>query len=115
MEKGLTYDELRHVALELGVSEDAPAAAVARRLDAQRTAGEQQEAARAAERKRHKRRRKEVDDWKSQAASDFGVITGLALIDWFSGAGLDWFFYPEAGWGIGFFIHTFTVLFRTGN
>lgn len=112
VEKGLTYDELRRVALELGISDEALAKAVAQELDAKRSAEEQQEKARAVEKKRQKRRRKEINEWKGHAASYSAVIGGLALIDWFSGRGFDWFFYPAAGWGIGFFVHTFNVLFR---
>ena len=112
LEKGLTYDELRRVALELGISEEALARAVAQEQEAQRAAEEQREAVREAERKRHKRRRKEINEWKAHAASYVAVICGLGLIDWISGGGFDWFFYPAAGWGIGFLVHTFNVLFR---
>ena len=111
VEKGLTYDELRRVALEMGISEEALAKAVAQEQEAERAAEEQREAARVADRKRQKRRRKEINEWKAHAASYFAVIGGLALIDWFGGGGFDWFFYPAAGWGIGFFIHSFNVLF----
>lgn len=117
--QGLSEDELRRIALELGISQDSLEHALAERRrkdEAERaTARDAAEArrieARAAER-RSTQRRKAINEWKAHATSYFGVIGGLAAIDLFSGDGFDWFFYPAAGWGIGFLIHSLNVLFR---
>ena len=111
-ENGLSFQELRRVATELGISDKALLEAVARELDAERAAREKEAAAQEAEEKKRKRRRKTLNEWKSHLTSYIAVIGGLAAIDWFSGGGLDWFFYPAAGWGIGLVIHTLNVLFR---
>ena len=115
VEKGLSYEELRHIAIELGISDEALLKAVAQEIDAEKAAAELEQAERDAIEKAKRKRKKAIDGWKSHAASYIGVIGGLALIDWFSGGGLDWFFYPAAGWGIGFFIHSLTVLFGVAD
>jgi len=116
---GLGEEELRQVAAELGVSEAALQRALDQRAEqeaahraARQARQEAQAAEAAAEAKRVRKRQKAINDWKSHAASYVGVIGGLAAIDWFSETGFDWFFFPAAGWGIGFLIHTFNVLLR---
>lgn len=112
VENGLSFEELRRVALELGISDRALLEAVAREIEAERATREQETAESEALEKKARRRRKRINEWKSHLVSYVSVIGGLAAIDWFSGAGFDWFFFPAAGWGIGLVIHTFTVLFR---
>ena len=111
VEKGLSYEELRHIALELGISDEALLKAVAQEIDAEKAAAEEDEAKQKAEEKAKRKRKQAVDGWKAHAASYIGVIGGLAVLDWFTGGGFDWFFFPAIGWGIGFLVHTLTVLF----
>jgi SOS response regulatory protein OraA/RecX len=101
----LSYGELRRVAAELGISDEALVQAVAKRLERDRIDRvEAREQARL-----DAKRRQRVNEWKAHAASYLGVIGGLAAIDLFSGGGFDWFFFPAAGWGIGLAIHTIMV------
>lgn len=44
------------------------------------------------------------------------VNAGLFFIDWFTGGGIDWAWWPLAGWGIGLFAHAVSVWFSlSGN
>jgi hypothetical protein len=44
------------------------------------------------------------------------VNSGLMAIDWFTGGGIDWAFWPLAGWGIGLVSHAASVWFAlSGN
>lgn len=117
--EGIGVDELREVAVELGISEEALGRALDER-ERQRVAEQTAQEVAAANRsqqadaaeQRMRKRRKALNEWKSHAASYVGVIGGLAVIDLLTSDGLDWVYYPAAGWGIGFLVHTFSVLFR---
>lgn len=117
--EGLDEDDVRQVAAELGISSEALDRALDERMRAEAArrsstqAAAQAEAARvAAEEERRLQRHKALNEWRSHVASYVGVIGGLAALDWFSGDGFDWFFYPAAGWGIAILVHTFNIIFR---
>lgn len=116
--RGLSVDELRQIALELGISDEALLAAVHQRMEKDRAAAaadDEAEKHRAkaekADRKRRDARRSQVNEWKEHMASYIGVMAGLAAFDWFPDRSFDWVVWPAAGWGIGIAIHTATVLF----
>lgn len=61
-----------------------------------------------------KKRIKEVKGFYGHLASYVSVNTGLFLIDWISGNGLTWFYWPMIGWGIGLFSHGIRVFGTQG-
>jgi hypothetical protein len=114
--QGLGIDELRQVATELGISDEALLSAVHHRMETEREAArmaaeqEQRTADEAnAERERKQGRRARPNEWKSDVASYVGVIAGLAAFDWFPDRSFDWVFWPAAGWGIWIVIDTIQV------
>jgi hypothetical protein len=116
--QGLSVEELRQIATELGISDEALLAAVHHRMEAERASAEEaaneqrrREKEAKAERKRREARRSQLNDWKAHLASYAGVMAGLSAIDFFPDRSLDWVVFPAAGWGIGLAIHTFNVLF----
>lgn len=116
--EGLGVEELRQVAGELGISEEALQAALEERARAEQEQRlerevEEQSAALAREEDtaRRDKRRRQLNEWRSHLASYIGVIGGLTAFDWFPDGSLDWVWWPAAGWGIGMLIHTLTVLF----
>lgn len=116
--RGLSVDELRQVALELGISDEALLTAVHQRMEQDRTAAaaaaedENRRTKEAkADQKRRAARRSQINEWKEHVASYIGVMAGLAAFDWFPDQSFDWVVWPAAGWGIGLAIHTTTVLF----
>jgi hypothetical protein len=112
--RGLSVDELRQVALELGISDESLLAAVHERMENERRRHEAEarslDLARADDERRIARK-KQLNDWKAGLASYIGVIAGLAVFDYFPDGQFDWVWWPAAGWGIGIAIHTFNVLF----
>lgn len=112
--RGLSVEELRQVALELGISDESLLAAVHDRMENERHRREAEaqsvDLARA-ENERKLARKKQLNDWKAGIASYIGVIGGLAVFDYFPDGQFDWVSWPAAGWGIGIAVHTFNVLF----
>jgi hypothetical protein len=114
--QGLSIEELRQVATELGISDEALLTAVHDRMEAERQVSEAAaEVARSnaqrekAERTLQERRRARLNEWKSDLATYVGVIAGLAAFDWFPDQSFDWVFWPAAGWGIWIVIDTIQV------
>ncbi|MGF1666572.1 MAG: 2TM domain-containing protein [Acidimicrobiia bacterium] len=114
--QGLSVEELRQVATELGISDEALLAAVHERMETERQGSEaaseqerqnsqQANAAQALQ----ERRRSRLNEWKSDLATYVGVIAGLAAFDWFPDQSFDWVFWPAAGWGIWIVIDTIQV------
>lgn len=114
-EGGLSLDELRDVASELGISDDALLEALERRLIEERTEREEQAIEQASRSAREEARQSQVREWKEHTAAFLGVNGGLATLDLITGGGFDWFFYVTAAWGIGYLIHTLLVVFRSSE
>ncbi len=112
-DKGLSLDELRGIAAELGVSDEALLGALDERLRAERTEREEQDLAEASIAARTDARHEQVKEWKQHTAAYLGVNGGMAILDLVTGSGFDWFYYIAAMWGIGYLIHSMLVLFRT--
>ena len=112
-DKGLSLDELRGVAAELGISDDALLEALESRLHAEREERAEQAQEAAASAATASARRAQVNEWKQHTAAYLGVNGGLAILDLITGSGFNWFFYVAAAWGIGYLIHSLLVLFRT--
>jgi hypothetical protein len=114
--QGLSIEELRQVATELGISDEALLAAVHDRMESERKGSEaaaEQERRKAseeeAEQTRREKRRTRLNEWKSDLATYVGVIAGLGAFDWFPDQSFDWVFWPAAGWGIWIVIETIQV------
>lgn len=81
----VTMEQLREIASELRVSPEALAQAIATTESEMKTV-------------RRRVRRKLL--WFRHAGTYSGVMVGLAGIDWFSGSGIDWVYFPVIGWGM---------------
>lgn len=100
LREGLTYDQVVEIAAELGVDEQDLLAAIERRNHAPATA----RAIAHPSRDRWRRRRGRIYRW--HLATYVGVISGLTVIDYFADpAGLDWVYFPAAGWGMFLLTH----------
>ncbi len=107
----VSFEELRQIANELGISDEAVLTAVAKRRE-EEAARAAEEAERADERRK---RAKAWRDWRGHLASYIAVIGGLFLMNYVTGGGsFDtlWAIYPAIGWGIGLGVHTLVVLFN---
>lgn len=107
----VSWAELRQIAAELGISDEALLHAVAQRLETERAASQ----AEAEEAEKAEQRRKAWLGWRAHIASYVAVMTGLLMLDLVTGDGIDWFFFPAIGWGIGILVHTFTLLVTGGE
>lgn len=122
-ERGLSLDELRSVAAEVGVSDESLVRAVHERLAAERGERERQRLAEQAVHADQKRqadaadeKRLRINRWVNGVGAYVATIGGLAVFDWFSGGpGLDWVWWPAAGWGIAVVADTFRTFFPTGD
>jgi hypothetical protein len=56
--------------------------------------------------------RKRIADWKAHLFSYIGVNICLLAMDFFSGGGINWAFFPLLGWGIGMTIHTLSTFLQ---
>ena len=112
-DSGLSLDELRGVAAELGISDEALLEALETRLRAEREEQAEQEQEAATSAAVATARRAQVNEWKQHTAAYLGVNGGLAILDLITGSGFNWFFYVAAAWGVGYLIHSLLVLFRT--
>jgi hypothetical protein len=120
--EGLDEHDVRQVAAELGISKEALQRALDQQAEreaaeaaAERAAEETRAAEVARSEEQRRDRQKAINEWKAHTTSYLSVIGGLAVIDWFTGGGFDWVFYPAAGWGIAYVIHTLNVLFRVDD
>ncbi|MDH4115863.1 MAG: 2TM domain-containing protein [Acidimicrobiia bacterium] len=101
---GLTVDDLRRVALELRVSDEAILEVVqARMLDEsgavdRETTGSNRPA--------------QLMERRASLTTYFATIAGLAAFDWFADQSIDCVWWPAAGWGVAVGIQTLNVLFR---
>jgi DNA-binding transcriptional MerR regulator len=112
-DSGLSLDELRGVAAELGISDDALLEALETRLRAEREERAEQAQEAVSSAATANARRAQINEWKQHTAAYLGVNGGLAILDLITGSGFNWFFYVAAAWGIGYLIHSLLVLFRT--
>ncbi|NND03514.1 MAG: 2TM domain-containing protein [Acidimicrobiia bacterium] len=100
---GLTYDQLVEVASELGISEDALVRALM----------EKESSARSIESPKRDRGAQHRQAFLSHLWTYGSVMAGLTVIDLADGSGgLDWVWYPAAGWGIFVLIHARSRFFR---
>lgn len=104
----VSYQELRQIALELGISDEALVAAVAKQREAEKA----EQAAEAEQAEERRRRANAWKGWRAHLASYIAVIGGLFLLDFVTSAELTWWFYPAIGWGIGLGVHTLVMLFN---
>lgn len=93
MRTGVTYEQLVEIASEFGISEEA----VLRALDT--TATVAPTAAAPSKSPRWSRL------FRFHAASYAATMAGLSIIDIAEGNGLDWVWFPAAGWGIWLSFH----------
>lgn len=103
----VTLDEIKQIAAELGISDEAVFAAIAKRREAE--AAERAEAEVRAEERRKRARAWRA--WRAHLASYIAVIFGLILLDLVTGPGA-WWYFPAIGWGMGLGVHTLVVLFN---
>lgn len=95
LREGLSYDQLVEVAAELGISEDAVVRAL---LQSEQTA---------APPPRKKIERNSRAGFVRHFWVYVSVMAGLSVIDLADGSGgLDWVWFPAAGWGIAVLIHS---------
>ena len=107
----VSLDELKSIAAEMGISDQALAAALAKQ------AKEEREAAAVLEEERAKARRVKAAwlAWRTHIAVYVAVLLGLAVIDLMTGGGIDWVQWPAAGWGIGLLAHTGVMVANRGD
>lgn len=103
---GLTHDELADVAAQVGISTDQLEAA-AEQVRHERAGADDLAEAKAAVEKRRKRRRR---GWWRHFATYGVVIAGLAALDFVTGGGMTWWFYPAVGWGMAVALQAVGVL-----
>ena len=100
---GLSYDQLVEVAAELGISEDAVVRALM----------EKNRPAQMASAKRSSRRESARRSFLNHLWTYGSVIAGLSVIDLVDGSGgLDWVWYPAAGWGMFVLVHARSYFIR---
>lgn len=98
---GLTYDQLVEVAAELGISEDALVRAVMDRNAPHRASAV----------KDVSKRKKAREIFVTHLWTYGSVIAGLFVIDQADG-GVEWVYYPAAGWGMMVLIHARAIFTR---
>ncbi len=107
----VSLDELKSIATEMGISDQALAAALAKQEKEDREA----QAALEERRKRERRVRAAWTAWRTHIAVYVAVLLGLAVIDLMTGGGIDWVQWPAAGWGIGLLAHTGVMVANRGD
>ena len=93
----LTLDQLSEIAAELGISRSALAEAI--------SAGDRTV-------RRERTNAAKRSQWFQHLGTYLIVISGLAALDWFSGGGFEFFFYPATAWGIGLALHALSAFKR---
>lgn len=106
----VSLDELKSIATEMGISDQALAAALAKQAKEDRAA----EAALEQQRKRERRVKAAWTAWRTHIAVYVAVLLGLFVIDLMTGPGL-WVQWPAAGWGIGLLAHTGVMVANRGD
>ena len=106
----VSLDELKSIASEMGISDKALAAALARQER------EDREAQVALDEKRVREERVKANwlAWRTHIAVYVAVLLGLTVIDLMTGAGW-WVQWPAAGWGIGLLAHTGAMVAARGD
>ena len=103
---GLTHEELADVAAQVGISTEQLEQAAEQVRHERKGADELAEAKAEVEKRRNRRRR----GWWRHFATYGVVIAGLAALDWVTGGGMTWWFYPAVGWGMGVALQAVGVL-----
>jgi 2TM domain len=102
---GVSLQDLRTIAAELGISDAALLEAVAAQLEAR----DEVKARLDTQAKRDARWREMVRAWKLHLAVYLSTMAGLFVIDVSSDGAIDFVMYPAAAWGIAILIHGATV------
>lgn len=105
-EQGISFQELHQIAMELGISDQALLEAVAKRIAGERSTAELAGALA----KQTSRWEKALTALKIHTGTYLASLLGLTVIDVASGDGVDWVFYPAAGWGMGLLIHAVVTM-----
>lgn len=103
---GLSHEELADVAAQVGISTDQLEQA-AEQVRRERKGADDLAEAKATVEKRRKRRRR---GWMRHFFTYGVVIAGLAALDFVTGGGMTWWFYPAVGWGMAVAIQAIGVL-----
>lgn len=106
----VSLDELKSIAAEMGISDQALAAALAKQDKEERAAAR----AREEERAKDQRVKNAWLAWRTHLAVYVAVLLGLFVIDLMTGPGL-WVQWPAAGWGIGLLAHTGVMVANKGD
>lgn len=104
-ERGLTLDEVREIASEVGVSDSAILEAVHAEITERRVARDQNEVEVSVDRQTLRRR------LASQVGTYGAVMAGLAATDFFPDQAFDWIWWPAAGWGMGIALQAVQLFF----
>ena len=104
-ERGLTLDEVRGIASEVGVSDSSILEAVHAEIITRRAARQQDETEVSVDHQTLRRR------LASQAGTYVTVISGLAAVDFIPDQGFDWVGWPAAGWGVAIAIQAVQTFF----
>jgi len=110
----VSLDELKSIASEMGISDQALAAALAKQEQEDEKADALRREREAEERAREKRVKAAWTAWRTHIAVYVAVLLGLFVIDLMTGPGL-WVQWPAAGWGIGLLAHTGVMLVNKGD
>lgn len=103
---GLSHEELADVAAQVGISTEQLEQA-AEEVRRERKGLDDLAEAKAMVEKRRKRRRR---GWMRHFFTYGIVIAGLAALDFVTGGGMTWWFYPAVGWGMGVALQAIGVL-----
>lgn len=103
---GLTHEELADVAAQVGITTEQLEQA-AEQVRTERAGADDLAAAKAEVAKRTRRRRR---GWLQHFFTYGVVIAGLAALDFVTGGGMTWWFYPAVGWGMAVALQAVGVL-----
>ncbi|MEZ5163072.1 MAG: 2TM domain-containing protein [Fimbriimonadaceae bacterium] len=103
-------DRLQMAADELGLSPEQLAAAEEKYKKEKSTFRLKERRSELRERDWQQFRKKQKSDFFSHFTTYLTVNAFMFAMDWMTGGGIDWAYFPLLGWGIGVTIHMFCVL-----
>lgn len=110
----VSLEELKSIASELGISDAALSAALAKQRAQEERNEREIDAQRDEQRKRQQRVARAWRDWRAHIGAYVGVILGLTVMDALTGPGW-WVQWPAVGWGIGLLSHTGVMIANRGD